>query len=394
MHCRMTIRIDTFALFRFLLTGLLVLSVIETAQAQRTSPVTHTFFLVGDAGEGYVSGETFGSVLRDHISRTGPATTVLFLGDNIYPAGLPETGSRSRQSSEKILRTQADWVQGSGAKGIFIPGNHDWQHWGKNGLEYITRQQQWIDSLKDERISFLPQSGCPGPIETLLTDKLALVIVDTQWFLHQYEKPGEEGPCEAKTTADVFALLADIFQRHHDKRIIVAGHHPIITYGEHGGVFTLKDHLFPFTAGNPNLYIPMPLIGSLYPMYRKLFGHIQDTAHPTYKEFSEPMHQLLKAYPGSIYVAGHEHALEYSVKDSTHYIVSGSGAKVSAVKKKKYARLAEDKRGFAQLSIHEDGNVSLLFFEIPKGAKQSREIYSVIIPPSPGIISDTLPSNG
>ncbi len=75
-----------------------------------------------------------------------------------------------------------------------------------------------------------------------------LVILDTQWFLHPGNKPGEESSCDAKTPAEALLLLNDIFIRNPSKRIILAAHHPLITYGEHGGVFTLKDHLFPFTA--------------------------------------------------------------------------------------------------------------------------------------------------
>lgn len=356
----------------------------QTLSAQ-SSPVTHTIFLIGDAGEPYISEESFGNVLRKHIANAGNPTTVLYLGDNIYQGGLSELTSNFRATGEKILQTQVDWIKGLGVRGIFIPGNHDWQHWNKRGLDYIINQQQWIDSLRDKNIVFLPKNGCPGPVEVVINNNLVLAVLDTQWFLHQYDKPGGEGPCDAKTPNDVFALLADIFQRHYDKRIIVAGHHPIVTYGPHGGEFSWKDHVFPLRELNRHLYIPFPLVGSFYPMYRKLFGHIQDVSHPLYKEFSQPLEDLLKQYPGSIYVAGHEHALEYSVKDSTHHIVSGSAAKTSHVKKKGFARFAASKRGFGRLLIHEDGHIVLHFFEIEKNGKDTRELFAVTIRPTPNV---------
>lgn len=365
----------------FLLALSATISVANYAQSP-DSNVSHTIFLIGDAGEPYVKDDPIGKVLRTQILQAGKSATVLYLGDNIYPGGLADSESEIWQTGNLVLSTQVSWVKGSGAKGIFIPGNHDWNHWGKKGLQYIINQQHWIDSLKDKDIVFLPAEGCPGPIEVNINDNILLVILDTQWFLHQWEKPAEEGPCDARTTADVITALHDIFQRNYGKRIIVAGHHPLITYGDHGGIFNWKDHIFPLTDLKKNLYIPMPVIGSLYPLYRKFFGSIQDTPHPLYKEFSSPIQQLLREYPGNIYVAGHEHALQYVLKDSTHYIVSGSGAKVSDVEKKGYAKFAKGVRGFARLSFYANGKVSAEFFQVDENFPEGKEIFNTTFPPS------------
>jgi hypothetical protein len=348
---------------------------------QLASPVKHTIFFVGDAGEPDAHAGHLGKVLRRHITDAG-SSTVLFLGDNVYPAGLPDRDSRFRIEAEKILQNQVDWIKGLDAKAIFIPGNHDWNHWGKDGLQYLANQQQWIDSLKDENFIFLPKEGCPGPVEVAIGDKILLAVLDTQWFLHQYDKPGEDGPCDAKTVEEVMALLEDIFLRNAGKRIIVIGHHPIITYGIHGGKLTWKNHLFPLSELHPPVYVPAPIVGSVYALYRKVFGHIQDTAHPLYKEFREPIEALLESYPGSIYVAGHEHALQYIVKDSTHFIVSGSAAKTNDVKQKGFARFAKAVRGFAKLSIHQTGEITIHFIQADDQSPEGKEIFTVALPAS------------
>src|SRR5690606_21471202 len=121
---------------------------------------------------------------------------------------------------EKTLRTQVDWLKGLDVEGIFIPGNHDWVQGGRRGWRQVTNQQAWIDSLNDSRIMFLPRDGCPGPVEIKLSDKATMVIIDTQWFLHPWEKPGEDSECEAKTPGDVFLMLNDIMARNADKRVI------------------------------------------------------------------------------------------------------------------------------------------------------------------------------
>ena len=365
--------------FRLLLTSIFLFIQGLCLFAQQ-SPVVYSVFMVGDAGEPFIVSKPLGKVLREKVSAAGPNTTVLYLGDNVYPIGLPDKTSKHYAPGVLTLQTQVDWIKDLGVKGIFIPGNHDWDHWGKDGLEYVHNQQQWIDSLNDEHFTLLPRDGCPGPVEIPLDKESILVILDTQWLLHQWTKPGEDGSCDAKTTADVMNLLSDIFRRNPGKRIIVAGHHPLLSYGEHGGVFKPKQHLFPLTEVKPWLYLPMPVVGSIYPLYRKWFGHIQDIAHPQYKEFAGAIKSIMAKYPGSIYVAGHEHTLQYIVKDSTTFIVSGAGSKTEYVKKKKYAQFAEAVTGFARLSIHEDGSVTTTFFEVDESFPQGKEVYEKTIP--------------
>lgn len=376
-------------MFRTLLflLGIFVLS--DNRAQDRDSLATRTIFLIGDGGEPYVKDEPMGKVVRGKIRAAGRNSTVLFLGDNIYPSGLPEKESKNYALAERSIQTQVDFVQGLPAKAIFIPGNHDWQHWGRRGLAYLENQQQWLDSLDDENITLLPRNGCPGPVQIPLDDNTLMIILDTQWFLHQWEKPEDAELCQATTTADVLTMVEDIFKSNPGKRIIIAAHHPLITYGEHGGIFTWKAHIFPLEEIAQHLYIPLPVIGSIYPLYRKWFGHLQDTPNPVYKEFGNALQRIMRAYPGSIYVAGHEHALQYIVKDSTHYIVSGSASKIEYVKKKGHAIFAKDIRGFSRLSLMTDGSVGIAFFQVDKNYPEGREVFTTTIPALPKKIAVT-----
>ena len=362
--------------------ALLLSCILLPALAQhRDTTVSYTLFMVGDAGEPYVKDTPIGDVLAKKIADVSGRSAVLFLGDNIYPAGLPAKDSRKYDEAEGAIRTQVDFLRGLDTRGIFIPGNHDWAHWGKRGLEYITYQQQWIDSLKDERITLLPRNGCPGPVQIPLSDNTLLVILDTQWFLHQWDKRRDADLCDVTTTSEALIMVENIFRTNRGKRIIVAAHHPLITYGEHGGIFTWKAHIFPLEEMTKYVYLPLPVIGSIYPLYRKWFGHIQDTSHPLYKNFADGLRQIMGQYPGSIYVAGHEHALQYIVRDSIHYIVSGSAAKTEYVKKKDDAVFAEAVKGFTQLSILNDGTISFSFFRVDEATPGGKVVFSKEIAP-------------
>src|SRR5688572_26928590 len=125
---------------------LLFLTCAAHAQSLNDS-IAHSLYFIGDAGEAFIVNSKLGDVLYHDIKTTGTKSTVLFLGDNIYPKGMPDADHKERLLSEKILRTQATWIKELNANVIFIPGNHDWMKGRKQGWEQLTNQQQWIDSL-------------------------------------------------------------------------------------------------------------------------------------------------------------------------------------------------------------------------------------------------------
>jgi hypothetical protein len=359
---------------RLLLT-FLIFGAATDLFAQNSPQVDYTVYLIGDCGEPTVKDAPIGEVLRREVTKSGKNSTVIYLGDNIYPFGLPDAGHLGRERGEEILKTQVDWIKGLDAKGIFIPGNHDWQHWNRNGWEFVVNQQTFIDSLHDEAITFHPKGGCPGPVEIPLSKQAVLIIIDTQWILHAYEKPGEESDCFTKDAATFMIMLDDALVRHRGKRVIIAGHHPVISYGDHGGIFSLQDHFFPFVDLHPKAYMPLPVIGSLYPFYRNVFGHSQDIKHPNYKQFSNMIQRMLALYPGTIYAAGHEHALEHIQKDSVQYIVSGSGSKTGYVKKGKYADYAKGVKGFVKVEILSNGKSRLEYWQADRTFPEGKVVH-------------------
>jgi hypothetical protein len=122
--------------------------------------------------------------------------------------------------------------------------------------------------------------------------------------------------------------------------------------------------VFPLTDINPSLYFPLPVVGSLYPLYRKWIGDVQDIANPVNSRYRTSMESLLKRHPEILFVSGHEHALEHIVKDDVNYVVSGSGVNSSTVKKKKHASFVSAKNGFARIDIYSDGSLAISYYEV------------------------------
>ncbi|MCK0131709.1 hypothetical protein MWU59_09355 [Flavobacteriaceae bacterium F08102] len=101
------------------LLGLCLLSACATVQEQvrydadrlnflPNKPIEHTFYLLGDAGLSPENSASSGlQTFQKYIAnRDTSKDVVLFLGDNIYPAGMPEVGAKARKSAEYNLDSQ------------------------------------------------------------------------------------------------------------------------------------------------------------------------------------------------------------------------------------------------------------------------------------------------
>ena len=154
-----------------------------------------SLYLIGDAGEPTLPTNGLKELLQKKYDPS-VQSVVIFLGDNIYPKGLPAADENGRAEAESILKAQLNLLEGFNSDIYFIPGNHDWKKGQRGGLKQINNEEAWIDSLHNDKIHFQPEEGCPGPVEVPLGKDAVLVIIDSQWFLHPWDKPeGDDSPC-------------------------------------------------------------------------------------------------------------------------------------------------------------------------------------------------------
>jgi Calcineurin-like phosphoesterase len=336
----------------------------QNAVPKKTTDTIQTrIVLIGDAGS-LIKGKpsVLNSVKRQY--QFDDKTVVVFLGDNLYTYGLPDENAFNYTNIKAALDSQIHLINGTKARAIMIPGNHDWANGAVQGFENVVRQQQYVDNAGNERMNYYPKNGCPGPVEIKLSKDVVLIAMDSQWWLHNNDKPGIESDCDTKTEEEVIDQLRDILNKNYDKLIIVATHHPFKSNGPHGGYYNWKQHFFPFTDLNRKLYIPLPVIGSIYPITRSVFGSHQDISHPKYANMINKIMSAVKIHPNVIMVAGHEHNLQY-IKDSNYnYIVSGSGCKENRVSQRKKAEFGKEALGFATLEVSNTKSVNLSFFSL------------------------------
>ena len=353
-------------------------------QSQELPPpedLAYSVFLIGDGGEPdatrqepslrllqlQLQGERGTASSQGAIPLPDSLKSVIFLGDNIYLDGLSEEGDPERPDEERRIIEQMKVVENWGGQPVFIPGNHDWNHSLPGGLEAVMRQQRFVEEYLQRKDVYFPGRGCPGPSSLHLSEKLVLILIDSEWWLTRHRRPeGPEHGCGVASELDLITQLDDMLDRYTNKHVVVAMHHPLMTNGNHGGHYSLGDHIFPLRLRYHNLYIPLPIIGSIYPLARMYGISRQDLANPKYAQLREAVFSVLKDRNNVVLAGGHEHSLQLLKKENILQIVSGSGSKEGYVVKGGNALFAHREKGFVRLNYYKNGETWAEFWE-PKG---------------------------
>lgn len=316
--------------------------------------------LIGDAGETKEHDPCL-SKLTDWASKHPKKTMVVFLGDNIYPAGMPPKEDRKRKEAEHRLSAQIDVIRDSGARGLFIPGNHDW----KNGVSGLTRQQNFIANKLSREDSYFPPAGCPGP-QNIDIENTRIIVLDTTFWLEKGRELIKDCPHNSlkSALAEVKALLSSAGNHH----VVFLTHNPLDTHGVHGGFFDWKDHLFPLTNLVDWLWIPLPAAGSLYPLFRwNVVRNGHDLNSDSYQMMIKELKKVFMENKPLIYAAGHDHSLQVLDGGETikYILVSGAGSSshLSPVTHGENTYFAHQHVGFMAVDFLKDGEVWLYVVE-------------------------------
>lgn len=277
-------------------------------------------FLVGDAGEDELTGETLDS-LKSKL-HNNPNSGVVFLGDNSYKDFLfipTFKGFDSGRVTRKKMMSQLSILDGYRGSAYFVPGNHDW--WNKTnfavGKRKLKLEESFIEAnlsksntLSNPASTFLPRDGSPGPAtQELDSGKVKIVFIDTDWLILLGFKstPKENFDYEPIFYHKLDSTIASAVAK--KQVVIVVAHHPVYATGK--------------ILANP---VKHPY----------LFSRVKQSflAFPSYKTMSGKITAILEKYPGVYYACGHIHALQYHMHNNVHYIISGAGSKTNKVKDK------------------------------------------------------------
>lgn len=330
---------------------LLCFSLLNAQDSKRFS-----VYLIGDAGEHTQPGPALLDLKKQLES--DPQSAVVFLGDNVYPAGL----SKSDPKTMLRMDAQLDMLKDYKGAAYVVPGNHDWAAQTMKGKAILLAQQKYVDSVCATRPirnnasgAFFPKNSLPGPETVLLTAGVRLIMIDTQWFLHVFKK--NKNGSKQQTEKEFYSRLDSIllYAKQNNEQVIVAGHHPVFTNGKH----SRKMQPLRFMIN----YVPPFQLFGLAGLYR-LFS--QDIDHRQYKKMRKELLSIFHKYDKIVYACGHDHNLQLIVQENDRYIVSGAGSKLSGLRKKKrFDSMWQDdsSTGFIRLDIMETGDLNLRIFK-------------------------------
>jgi hypothetical protein len=364
---------------------------LEPAPMPPLDSVELALFLIGDAGSSAYDGEPVLQALAQQSDSLRPVKQfVVFLGDNVYPRGVPPAGHPMRDDAERKLAAQVLAIRKGSAQGILVPGNHDWDRQGRDGWNAIRRQDTLVRKFGGDDVRLLPKDGCPGPEVVDVSAHVRIIAVDSEWWVHNDVKPyGADSPCATRTYDEVTDSLAGALRDKGDRHAIVVNHHPLRSGGEHGGSFTLGDHIFPLRNLESWLWIPLPLIGSLYPFLRTMGISNQDISGTKYQAMRREFEKVFAKHPPLAIASGHDHDLQVirggrrEVTHAAYQLVSGAGilGHASLVRSIEGSLFEREAAGFMRLDFTTDGRVRLsVTTVVPEGERpegESAEVFSL-----------------
>lgn len=319
-------------------------------------------FLIGDAGEPSPRGEPILGALRIAVGEAiaaagGERVAVVFLGDNVYPDGLVAPADPAYKNLARRLDAQLGVLAQPGSpRGFFVPGNHDWGGNAADGAARLARQELYLARKSGGRALLLPPGGCPGPSLVELGERLRLLLVDTQWWLRRDRNAAGAGGCAPGERAGVLAALETAIGPPGERRVVVAGHHPLASGGPHGG------RGFPAAFGFDR----------------------QNLSHRSYRALKTAFERVFRRAPPLLYAAGHDHVLQVLRGDGYPFeLVSGAGSptRLMGVGALPQTLACRQGAGFARLEIARDGRARLAL--LVAGADGApREIWSALLAPA------------
>ncbi len=347
-----------------------------------------TIFALGDWGTGDDHQRAVASALAAEVAELpswARPPVVLELGDNVYEHGLPRGRPWNAPETRALLdRTFGDVYgdvrfHGEPVRFGVVAGNHDHgrmfpvrekDDWGDVVPHETLAESLWVNyrhyplpharvglSDSNDRAEFEALSDPSVRLTDLMLperidvgdDRVCVIALDTQLILNLYEQAGpprREVPAAERHWAELARLLDERWRGDPGSRAawtIVIGHHPVRTYGWHGGLSGPKQWLWSGARDSLPWYLrvlPPVLWAVVTNVYDVCVDDLQDLDHGANRAFRERLHRILVEHDVDVYASGHDHNLQLvhlgtpddRVEDGRLLqIVSGSASKLEPI---------------------------------------------------------------
>jgi len=312
-----------------------------TARAQDTT----LFFVGGAHGEG--SSPTL-EQLEARLKTADPKTDVVVFTGNYARTELPEEDDPARASVERAVMAHVKATKAFAAEGgrvYYLPGHLDF---AAGGSKAVKRLRKFLNEAYGEPTEdVMPEAACGEPAVIELNDGLGLALVNSQWWMQEWEDdPHANQGCKVKSR-EAFALyFRDALNDFRTRRLVVAMYHPLLSYGEMGDSYSLQSHLQP-----------APIVGTVSVLLSQVGLVPQHRNHPRFHSFVKLLTSETARYGSFVFASGHDENLQLlTVEGQTQIIAGTSGPDAKPVVTPDEGHFAEATPGWAELHLDAHGN--------------------------------------
>ena len=236
---------------------------------------------------------------------------------------------------------------------VINQGDRDWDDSGKNGWDHVKSLENILNENKHSRRHIYIEQGCPGPWTFSVSKGLDLVIVNSQWWNHPFDKPLPSSDACAIADTNIFIEeLEEILDESYDKRVMILSHFPLESTGNYGGHFSPAGHLLP------------PIIGSMRVAFHQNVGTQKDISNEHFDVFRQRLENVLKDYTSVVFASSHEQNQSITKVNDNYYINSGSLGHGGYSRHSKKDILSTSEGGLIELTYKESGDVYYRFLKL------------------------------
>ncbi len=308
----------------------------QETKTSESKEVAQSFYITANTGlddENKSSQEVLNEIIRS--SQSDENATLLIVGNITKDKGYPSKGKAQEKTETYLKQHLLTPIDKFNGKVIITPGVNEWN---KKGHKSLDDMESFLQD--NSKAKFWPNDGC-GIESKEINDDVALIMIDSQWYLENWDEyPYINNKCDIKTRDQFFAEFRDELKDNYGKTIIVAVHHPILSSTKYGFI-------------------------------KKVAGFSDQTyQNPEQSKLHNILEATARQFEDVIFVSGNDRNLQYLDHHDVPQIISGAAAKTQKARAEKKTHFASDKNGYAKLTVFKDGSSIVRFYET-KGNKSN-----------------------
>ena len=334
-----------------------------TSDVAPSGELEHSTFLVGDLGYDYARGLTTLETMVAAMPAGKKKSSLMLLGDITGEDGLRKNNSDERSHLDAI----GALLKGVPGPVFYTPGENELGR--ESNFGRLKRLEKYFDKNIDKKVRFMPNNVCSGPDDEELFEGVGVIGINTAWYLADWTRDSEvsEGCDYTNRDAMTFAL-ADEIKGYRDQIKIVMMHHPLESFGNRGGQYSVAQHL-----------LPVPIIGSIVRSIQSVSGGRNDVSNLLYQQLQSKIKLGIDDEINVIFVSGNEHNMSLIHDKEYMQVIAGSGSVRGPARGGNDANFNYGAVGYSRLDFYTSGEVYVGFYTVDENGNEARVFYRRVI---------------